>query len=146
MIFVDKNYFAIALVWKFYVYCIALCLTALSYCCLLLSPVCMIHLLICTCLNSSPIACLPSSVLWEWLLRILFNIYVSVIYVAVVIYLLPFLDLENTWFVLLCVMMLMIPMIIPIHPVPIANVWLRWLPVFDLVCAFFEVTQDDMHT
>jgi len=33
------------------------------YCCLLPSTVCLPHLLICTCLISSPIACPPSSVL-----------------------------------------------------------------------------------
>jgi len=33
------------------------------YCCLLSSPMCLPHLLICTCLISSPIACPPSSVL-----------------------------------------------------------------------------------
>jgi len=33
------------------------------YCCTLPSPVCLPHLLICTCLISSPIACQPSSVL-----------------------------------------------------------------------------------
>ena len=33
------------------------------YCCSLPSPVCLPHLLICTCLISSPIACPPSSVL-----------------------------------------------------------------------------------
>ena len=33
------------------------------YCCSLPSPVCLLHLLICTCLNSSPIACPPFSVL-----------------------------------------------------------------------------------
>jgi len=30
------------------------------YCCFLSSPICLPHLLICTCLISSPIACLPS--------------------------------------------------------------------------------------
>jgi len=33
------------------------------YCCSLPSPVCLPHLLICTCLISSPVACPPSSVL-----------------------------------------------------------------------------------
>jgi len=42
-----------------------------SYCCLLPSPMCLLHMLICTCLNSSPIACLPSSVLC-WCLLCLF--------------------------------------------------------------------------
>jgi len=36
------------------------------YRCLLPSPVCLHHLLICTCINSSPIACPPSSVLLRW--------------------------------------------------------------------------------
>ena len=39
------------------------------YCCLLSSPVCLPHLLICTSLISSPIACPPSSVLCWYLLR-----------------------------------------------------------------------------
>ena len=34
-----------------------------QYCCLLPPPICLPHLLICTCLISSPIACPPSSVL-----------------------------------------------------------------------------------
>jgi len=46
-----------------------------AYCCSLPSLMCMLHLLICTCINSSPIACPPSSVLcwcllcflWKWL-------------------------------------------------------------------------------
>ena len=42
------------------------------YCCLLSSPICLPHLLICTCLISSPIACPPSSVLCSCLLRFLF--------------------------------------------------------------------------
>jgi len=33
------------------------------YCCSRPSPMCLLHLLICTCINSSPIACPPSSVL-----------------------------------------------------------------------------------
>ena len=39
------------------------------YCCLLPSPICLRHLFICACLISSPIACLPSSVLCWCLLR-----------------------------------------------------------------------------
>ena len=39
------------------------------YFCLLFSPICLPHLLICTCLISSPIACPPSSVLCWCLLR-----------------------------------------------------------------------------
>jgi len=54
-------------------------LITLVYCCLLLSPVCMIHLLICAHLTSSPIACPPSSVLCKWLLYTWFNIYGCVI-------------------------------------------------------------------
>ena len=42
------------------------------YCRLLSSPVCLPHLLICTCLISSPIACPPSSVLCWCLLRFFF--------------------------------------------------------------------------
>ena len=42
------------------------------YCCLLSSPICLPHLLICTCLISSPIACPPSSVSCWCLLRFLF--------------------------------------------------------------------------
>ena len=42
------------------------------YCCLLSSPICLPHLLICTCPISSPIACLPSSVLCWCLLRFFF--------------------------------------------------------------------------
>ena len=43
-----------------------------NYCCLLSSPVSLPHLLICTCLISSPIACPPSSVLCWCLLRFFF--------------------------------------------------------------------------
>ena len=43
------------------------------YCCLLPSPVCLPHLLICTCLISSPIACPPLSVLC-WCLLCIFAI------------------------------------------------------------------------
>jgi len=39
------------------------------YCCLFPSPICLSHLLICTCLISSPIACPSSSVLCWCLLR-----------------------------------------------------------------------------
>ena len=39
------------------------------YCCLLSSPICLPHSLICTCLISSPTACPPSSVLCWCLLR-----------------------------------------------------------------------------
>ena len=39
------------------------------YCCLLSLPICLPHLLICTCLISSPIACPPSSVLCCGLFR-----------------------------------------------------------------------------
>jgi len=49
------------------------------YCCSLPSPMCLLHLLICTCLNSSPIACPPSSVLSWSLFHIWFNNYVSII-------------------------------------------------------------------
>ena len=42
------------------------------YWCLLSSPICLPHLLICTCLISSPIACPPSSVLRWCLLRFCF--------------------------------------------------------------------------
>jgi len=52
------------------------------YCCLLLSPMCMPHLFICTYLNSSPTACPPSSVLCKWLLCISFDICVFVTYVG----------------------------------------------------------------
>jgi len=38
------------------------------YCCLLSSPICWPHLLICTCLISSPIACPPSSSVLCWCL------------------------------------------------------------------------------
>jgi len=41
---------------------------------LLLSPMCMPRLFICTYLNSSPIACPPSSVLCRWLLYTRFNV------------------------------------------------------------------------
>jgi len=48
------------------------------YCCLLSSPICLPHLLICTCLISSPIACPPSSVLcWCLLHFFLFLIYAT---------------------------------------------------------------------
>ena len=48
------------------------------YCCLLSSPICLPHLLICTCLISSPIACPPSSVLCCCLLRFfIFLIYAT---------------------------------------------------------------------
>ena len=43
------------------------------YCCLLPSPVCLPHLLICTCLISSPIACPPLSVLCWCLLLFFFQ-------------------------------------------------------------------------
>ena len=42
------------------------------YCCLLSSPICLPHLLICICLISSPTACPPSSVLCWCLLRLFF--------------------------------------------------------------------------
>jgi len=45
------------------------------YCCSLPSPVCLPHLLICTCLISPPIACPPSSVLCWCLLCFLFFCY-----------------------------------------------------------------------
>jgi len=48
-----------------------------QYCCLLSLPICLPHLLICTCLISSPIACPPSSVLRWCLLRFLFLIYAT---------------------------------------------------------------------
>ena len=57
-----KLAFSIAFVCKCYVSCIAICLLFIL---LLLSPVSMIHLLIYKCLNSSPIACLLSSVLCD---------------------------------------------------------------------------------
>jgi len=60
--------FALAFVLKCCVYCIALSLITL------LSPMCMIHMLICTWLNSSPIACPPSSVLCKWLLCRLYDL------------------------------------------------------------------------
>ena len=41
------------------------------YCCALPSPVCLLHLFICTCINSSPIACPQSSVLC-WCLIVFF--------------------------------------------------------------------------
>ena len=44
------------------------------FCCLLSSPICLPHLLICTCLIVSPIACPPSSVLCWCLLRFFFDI------------------------------------------------------------------------
>ena len=48
------------------------------YCCLLSSPICLSHLLICTCVISSPIACPPSSVLGWCLFRFfLFLIYAT---------------------------------------------------------------------
>jgi len=49
------------------------------YCCSLPSPVCLLRLLICTCINSSPIACPQSSVLCWCLLCffILFWLYLS---------------------------------------------------------------------
>jgi len=54
------------------------------YCCLLSSPICLPHLLICICLISSPTACPPSSVLCWCLLRLffLFFFYIFVIYAA----------------------------------------------------------------
>jgi len=42
------------------------------YCCSLPSPVCLLYLPICTCINSSPITCPPSSVLCWCLLCFLF--------------------------------------------------------------------------
>jgi len=45
------------------------------YCCLLSSPTRLPHLLICTCLISSPIACPPSFVLCWYLLRFYFFIF-----------------------------------------------------------------------
>ena len=50
------------------------------YCCSLPSPVCLPHLLICTCLISSPIACPPSSVLC-WCLLCFFFIF-SIVLIA----------------------------------------------------------------
>ena len=50
------------LLWNVVLKCLAL-LPHNHYCCLLPSPVCLPHLLICTCLISSPIVCPPSSVL-----------------------------------------------------------------------------------
>ena len=68
------------------VYCIACHLMTLVCCWLLfsVSPLCMIYLLISTCLNSSPMACPPSSVLCKLFScrPIWFYIYVSVIYVV----------------------------------------------------------------
>jgi len=49
------------------------------YCCLLSSPVCLPHLLICTCLISSPIACPPSSVLCWCLLRFFYFLMLTLI-------------------------------------------------------------------
>jgi len=60
---VDKHYFLpliYAFILKSYVYCITLCLNPCYLCCLLLSLMCMLHLLISVLLlyvNSSPIAC-----------------------------------------------------------------------------------------
>ena len=51
------------------------------YCCSLPSPVCLPHLLICTCLISSPIACPPSSVLC-WCLYCAFSFFLFLWYVA----------------------------------------------------------------
>ena len=48
-------------VWKCCVYCIAFRLITLLCCCLLLSPIRMIYLPICTCLNALPTACPRSS-------------------------------------------------------------------------------------
>jgi len=52
------------------------------YCCLLPSPICLLHLLICTCLISSPIACPPWSVLCWCLLCffIFFYIYLFILF------------------------------------------------------------------
>ena len=52
------------------------------YCWLLLSPVCMPYLLICTYVNTSPVACPPSFVLCKGLLWIWFYICVFVIYIV----------------------------------------------------------------
>jgi len=45
------------------------------YCCLLSSPMYLPHLLICTCLISSPVACPPSSVLCWCLLRFVTDVF-----------------------------------------------------------------------
>jgi len=49
------------------------------YCCLLSSPIRLPHLLICTCLISSPIACPPSSVLC-WCLLFFFNYFCDMLH------------------------------------------------------------------
>jgi len=51
------------------------------YCCLLPSPACLTHLLICTCLNSSPIACPPSSVLCRCLHPLLAHLHLRYVVV-----------------------------------------------------------------
>jgi len=55
------------------------------YCCSLPSPVCLPHLLICTCLISSPIACPPSSMLC-WCLLCFFSWYVTFLCDSVLAY------------------------------------------------------------
>jgi len=57
--------------------CLALCSASLpDYCCLLPSPVCLPHLLICTRLISSPIDCLPT-IICVMLVSIVFLFFLS---------------------------------------------------------------------
>ena len=86
------------------------------YCCLLSLPICLPHLLICTCLISSPIACPPSSVLCWCLLRffLIFDIcYISLwlhpcwivcvhIFVWLFFFTISFWLLCNLSFILIC--------------------------------------------
>ena len=81
MIYMYKHLLRLLLVFVMKCYvssCIALCLMTCIYC-LFPSPMCLLQLPICTCLNSSPIACPPLSVLRWYILCIYYKIIVVVL-------------------------------------------------------------------
>ena len=88
------------------------------YCCLLSSPICLPHLLICTCLISSPIACPPSSV-WCWCLLSFF------------LFLLYMLHFFVTPFWIVCVHIVIWLVFVPLH-------YFVYV-VFILLCLFLNV-------
>jgi len=76
------------------------------YCCLLSSPICLPHLLICACLISSPIACPPSSVLC---------LLMSIAFFVVVFYFCYMLHVFVTPFWIVCVHIFVWLVFVPLH-------------------------------
>ena len=72
------------------------------YCCLFPSPICMPHLLICTCLISSPIACPPSPVLC-WCISCFFIFFIfAICYISLWLHFGLFVYIFSLSFLFLC--------------------------------------------